>query len=566
MSSCLPMAPNCPSNPADVIALCADATWQCTTDLRLDHMHSAGGHGLSPRIAELRGRRLDDLAVKSVYPAQKEALLECLDKRQTIRDLTLSLASPAGTVWNYMLNAAPRLDPQGNFQGYVGALRAWDDVPFAEHRKGEINELLRRADVALEKEAELRREADLLLAALQILIEPTALQDKCTKLFQTIGPILSFDQAVVLRRGLGAKMTVAASSDESLLGTEWSEHATPKAVLAGEARRLGGEDLMRLAGSLPGPLRAAKAALFVPLRIGSETAVLVLLDRDHDRFAAQHLSLMQRISLIATKAFQEEDQKTALIASSKLAAMGELLATIAHEINQPVTIISMSASNGRMLLAEGGDAGEIDAKLERIESQAHRAADIVTAVRQLSYVDRLSTGHETIDLREALQAVETIARIGLEKRNITLAVDVADACPTVLGQASWLQQIVLNLITNARDAISDRARENPDRGPGVIRLEVEQAGDAVVLRVADNGGGVPEDIHERIFDPFFTLKEMGKGNGLGLALCRRLIADMGGRITLHNDDQGAVFEITLHPAESDAGEADLAAVPRLATG
>ena len=529
-------------------------------------MHSAGGHGLSPRIAELRGRRLDDLAVKSVYPAQKEALLECLDKRQTIRDLTLSLASPAGTVWNYMLNAAPRLDPQGNFQGYVGALRAWDDVPFAEHRKGEINELLRRADVALEKEAELRREADLLLAALQILIEPTALQDKCTKLFQTIGPILSFDQAVVLRRGLGAKMTVAASSDESLLGTEWPEHATPKDVLAGEAHVLGGEDLMNLAGSLPGPLRAAKVALFVPLRIGSETAVLVLLDRDHDRFAAQHLSLMQRISLIATKAFQEEDQKTALIASSKLAAMGELLATIAHEINQPVTIISMSASNGRMLLAEGGDAGEIDAKLERIESQAHRAADIVTAVRQLSYVDRLSTGHETIDLREALQAVETIARIGLEKRDITLAVDVAEACPTVQGQASWLQQIVLNLITNARDAISDRARENPDRGPGVIRVEVEQAGDAVVLRVADNGGGVPEDIHERIFDPFFTLKEMGKGNGLGLALCRRLIADMGGRITLHNDDQGAVFEITLHPAESDAGEADLAAVPRLATG
>lgn len=566
MSSCLPMAPNCPSNPADVIALCADATWQCTTDLRLDHMHSAGGHGLSPRIAELRGRRLDDLAVKSVYPAQKEALLECLDKRQTIRDLTLSLASPAGTVWNYMLNAAPRLDPQGNFQGYVGALRAWDDVPFAEHRKGEINELLRRADVALEKEAGLRREADLLLAALQILIEPTALQDKCTKLFQTIGPILSFDQAVVLRRGLGAKMTVAASSDESLLGTEWPEHATPKAVLAGEARRLGGEDLMRLAGSLPGPLRVAKAALFVPLRIGSEAAVLVLLDRDHDRFAAQHLSLMQRISLIATKAFQDEDQKTALIASSKLAAMGELLATIAHEINQPVTIISMSASNGRMLLAEGGDAGEIDAKLERIESQARRAADIVTAVRQLSYVDRLSTGHETIDLREALQAVETIARIGLEKRDITLTVDVAEACLTVQGQASWLQQIVLNLITNARDAISDRARENPDRGPGVIRVEVEQAGDAVVLRVADNGGGVPEDIHERIFDPFFTLKEMGKGNGLGLALCRRLIADMGGRITLHNDDQGAVFEITLRPAEPDAGEADLAAVPRLATG
>ncbi|HEX9769189.1 MAG TPA: ATP-binding protein, partial [Kiloniellales bacterium] len=82
----------------------------------------------------------------------------------------------------------------------------------------------------------------------------------------------------------------------------------------------------------------------------------------------------------------------------------------------------------------------------------------------------------------------------------------------------------------------------------------------------DNGGGVPEDIHERIFDPFFTLKEMGKGNGLGLALCRRLIADMGGRITLHNDDQGAVFEITLHPAESQMAEPRVAPASSLATG
>jgi signal transduction histidine kinase len=560
------MAPNSPFNPADVIALCADATWQCATDLRLDHLLSIDGRRLSPGMTDLRGRPLDVLATQAVYASQTDALLGCLEKRQTIRDLTLSLLSPAGSVRNYMLNAAPRRDAQGNFRGYVGSLRVWDDVPFAEHRKSEVNELLRQADAAVRKEANLRHESDLLLAALQVLTEPTALQEKCVKLFRIIGPTLDFDRAVVIRRGLRAKMTVSASSDEELLGTEWPEQATPKAVLAGEARLVDGDDLLELAGALPGPLGTAKAALFAPLRIGSETAVLVLLGQRRDQFDARHLSVMKRISLIATKAFQEEDQKAALIASSKLAAMGELLATIAHEINQPVTIISMSASNGRMLLEDGSKHGEIDAKLERIETQARRAADIVTAVRQLSFVDRLSTGHEAIELREVLQAVETIARIALEKRDIALTVDIAEACPKVLGQASWLQQVVLNLITNARDAIADRARETPDRGPGVIRLEVGQAGDAVVLRVADNGGGVPEDIHERIFDPFFTLKEMGKGNGLGLALCRRLIADMDGQITLHNDDHGAVFEIRLRPAAADAVEPDGVPAENLATG
>lgn len=524
------------------------------------------GRELSVGMSELRGRRLDDLAAKAIYPSQTKALLERLENHQSIRDLTLSLVSAAGPVRNFLLNAAPRRDPQGNFQGYVGAFRAWDDVPFAEYRQGETNELLRQADVALEKEGKLRREADLLLAALQILIEPTALQDKCTRLFRTIAPTLAFDQAVVLRRGLGAKMTVSASSDQEFLGIEWPERVTPRAVLAGESRLVDGDDLMALTAGLPGPLRTAKVALFAPLRIGSETAVLVLLGQSHDQFAAQHLSLMQRISLIATKAFQEEDQKTALIASSKLAAMGELLATIAHEINQPLTIISMSATNGRMLLADGGKSEKIDEKLERIETQAQRAADIVSAVRQLSYVDRISTGHETIDLPDALRTVETIATIGLEKRDIALTVDVPEACPQVQGQASWLQQIVLNLITNARDAISDRLSETAVWGPGVIRLEVERAGDNVIVRVADNGGGVPEDIQERIFDPFFTLKEMGKGNGLGLALCRRLISDMGGQISLHNDDQGAVFEITLRPADSQVAEPHADPAPRLATG
>ena len=509
---------------------------------------------------------MDDLAGRAIYASQRDALLDCIEQRSTIRDLTLSLLNSSDAVRHYLLNAMPKLDAQGCFQRYIGSLRVWDEVPFSEHRKSEATELLRQADVALEKEAMQRRDADLLLAALQILIEPSGLQEKCAKLFEIFGPPLAFDQAVVLRRGLRAKMTVAASSDASLLGIEWPKAAMPEAVLAGEARLVDSEDVTGSTEGLAGVLRTAKTSLFVPLRIDSETAVLVALGQERNQFKTRHLALMKRVSLIATKAFQDEDQKAALVTSSKLAAMGELLATIAHEINQPLTIISMSASNGRMLLEDGGALQDLDPKLERIEQQARRAADIIQAVRKLSYADRMSSGGESIDLRDALQSVEIISRIGLEKNGISLTVRVDDACPMAQGQSSWLQQVVLNLITNARDAILDRLADDPHRAPGAIRVSVSKVEGHVVLRVADNGGGIPEDIQQKIFAPFFTLKEMGKGNGLGLALCRRLISDMGGQITLRNDDEGAVFEIWLRPVSGNAGAADHSALPASATG
>lgn len=553
-------------HPADLFALCVDATWKCSTDLRLDGLQSVNGHALAPAVCALRGRRLDDLASKAVYAAQKDALLACLESRGTIRDLTLSLLNAEGQICNYMLNAAPRKDARDNFSGYVGSLRAWQKVPFAEHRQGEIVELLRQTKAALDKESKLRHEADVLLAALQIMIEPTVLQEKCAKLFDVFAPVMAFDTALVLRRGLRARFTVVATSESELLGLEWAESAVPKAVLSGEARLVEGDDFAKLREQLHDPLGASKVALFVPLCIGTETAVLALFGQHEDHFTTQHLSLMQRVSLIATKAFQEEDQKAALVGSSKLAAMGELLATIVHEINQPITVISMSATNARLLLEDGAESPEIDAKLERIEGQAHRATDIIKALRELSYVDRASSVQEEINLREALEAVETIARIGLKRVDIALKITVNEECPPVQGQSSWLQQVVLNLITNARDAISDRLSEDKSEGTGEIRVDAYPEGTHVVLRVSDNGGGVPEDIQQRIFDPFFTLKQMGKGTGLGLALCQRLIADMGGQITLRNDDRGAVFEISLHPAAPSAIEPQTAAPPRSATG
>ena len=117
-----------------------------------------------------------------------------------------------------------------------------------------------------------------------------------------------------------------------------------------------------------------------------------------------------------------------------------------------------------------------------------------------------------------------------------------DPCPLVLGHQVQVEQVILNLLTNARDAIES----NADLQERWIRLEVEIAGsESVKIIVEDSGGGIPEDIIERIFEPFYTTKKMGQGTGLGLSVSYGIIRDMGGSIIASNGDQGARFTITL---------------------
>ena len=242
-----------------------------------------------------------------------------------------------------------------------------------------------------------------------------------------------------------------------------------------------------------------------------------------------------------TRRKQVEEQ---LIQSSKLATLGEMATGIAHELNQPLNIIHMAAES---LLdeAEDGDipTDALIAKLERIEGQTDRASAIINHMRTFGRTD--TGGLEAVDLEEVAQDAVGLVSEQLRLSEIDLAVNLPGTCRKVVGQRLQLEQVVLNLLTNARDAIE--AHEAGGKKPPRITIDItdDPKSEEVGLTVQDTGGGVPDEVLDRIFEPFFTTKEVGKGTGLGLSISYGIITEMGGRIEVANADEGARFTIFL---------------------
>ena len=229
-----------------------------------------------------------------------------------------------------------------------------------------------------------------------------------------------------------------------------------------------------------------------------------------------------------------------LIQASKMATLGEMATGIAHELNQPLGVIRMASSNSLKRIDKGHeDVAFYRGKFERIEEQTARAAQIINHMRVFG---RKADGEVApFDLRESLAQMTTLARTQLHTLDISLTVDFPDEPAFVLGECVIFEQVLLNLFSNARDAI-----EMQGQGAGEIHVSAAfGTPEGHVIRIEDTGGGVPEDILDKLFEPFFTTKEPGKGTGLGLSISFGTIRDMSGEITVKNTDRGACFAIRL---------------------
>ncbi len=239
-----------------------------------------------------------------------------------------------------------------------------------------------------------------------------------------------------------------------------------------------------------------------------------------------------------------------LIQASKLATLGEMATGIAHELNQPLGIIRMASNNSAKRVAKGQiDADYLTAKLERISEQTERAAQIINHMRIFG---RTSDGEvRTFDLAASVENACTLMSRQLSATGILLTQEIATGSAAVDGQQVMFEQVILNLLNNARDAIEDH-RGSAEGGDIHVSL-VEQSEDFWSISVADSGGGVPEAILDRLFDPFFTTKEPGKGTGLGLSISYGIIRDMGGTIAATNTTRGARFRIDLPKSRAGMG-------------
>lgn len=234
-----------------------------------------------------------------------------------------------------------------------------------------------------------------------------------------------------------------------------------------------------------------------------------------------------------------------LIQASKMATLGEMATGIAHELNQPLGVIRMAASNCVKRIGKGQcDPDYMAGKLTRIGEQTKRASLIIDHMRVFG---RKADGNPVpFDLRDSLEQISTLARAQLQTLDISLRVSIPDSSAIVMGERVIFEQVLLNLISNARDAI-----EMQGTGSGEISVAADFGrADGHSITIQDTGGGVPEDVLERLFEPFFTTKEPGKGTGLGLSISFGTIQEMSGTISVQNTKQGACFAIQLPDAGS----------------
>lgn len=222
---------------------------------------------------------------------------------------------------------------------------------------------------------------------------------------------------------------------------------------------------------------------------------------------------------------------------ARVASLTELSGSLAHELSQPLAIILSNAQAAQRLIAQPvPDVAEVRAILNDIVEEDGRAGDVIKRLRIL--FKRGAVGPEPLSLHEAIEDVLRLLQADLIARGVTVARDLAEDLPPVLGDRVQLQQVVLNLVTNAADAMV----ETP-YGSRHLHIHTRRTNDAVRLSVRDHGCGLPADV-ERLFAPFHTTK--ADGLGMGLAICRTIVGAHQGRLWAEpHVECGAVFHLEL---------------------
>ncbi|MEM7529246.1 MAG: PAS-domain containing protein [Pseudomonadota bacterium] len=229
-------------------------------------------------------------------------------------------------------------------------------------------------------------------------------------------------------------------------------------------------------------------------------------------------------------------QREATHQNEKLTALGELLASVAHELNNPLSVV---VGHSLMLREETADPTLLR-RIEKISVAAERCARIVKTF--LAMARERPTERAPASVRTILDTALEMTAHSIQTMGVELEVDPVRDLPPVLADADQMAQLFVNLIVNAGQAVAARGRD------GRIQIAARHDTDrrAVIITIADNGPGVPDDLRARIFEPFFTTKEIGDGTGVGLALCHRIASAHGARIEVSESPLGgALFSVLI---------------------
>ena len=289
------------------------------------------------------------------------------------------------------------------------------------------------------------------------------------------------------------------------------------------------------------PVSTAEINLQLP---GREHAWWVWSDRGVFDQQGQLLEI-QAVGRDNTEVRRSQQQLTQ---SAKMATLGEMATGLAHEINQPLNVMRMAIVNVLKRLEKGDvQIDYLTDKLKRIDTQVQRAARVVDHMRVFGR--RSEIEQQPFNPAQAIEGTLSLLAEGMRGKGVDLRVSEPVFEVQVQGYVDQLEQVLINLMVNARDALLGKREGNSTFSPW-ISLYAERDEQSVRLWVEDNGGGIDPRLLERIFEPFFTTKPVGVGTGLGLSVSYGIIENMGGRLSVRNSTEGARFciELPIAPA------------------
>ena len=234
--------------------------------------------------------------------------------------------------------------------------------------------------------------------------------------------------------------------------------------------------------------------------------------------------------------------------ANRVATMGQLTASIAHEINQPIAALLTNAGTAaRWLSRRPPNLEKAKPLIDRIISDGRRTADIVSRIRDFS--KKAPARKEGLEINEAILEIMRLARAAISEHGVSVNMQLSEELPHILGDRTQLQQVILNLIMNAIEALSEVSEGSRE----LVISTSETDPDGVLVAVGDSGPGLPPAGLARVFEPFFTTK--ANGLGMGLSICRSIVEAHGGRLwATPNQPNGAVFRVMLPVGEQPLGK------------
>ena len=260
------------------------------------------------------------------------------------------------------------------------------------------------------------------------------------------------------------------------------------------------------------------------------------------------LKVILAMVIDVTERIEAEQQ---VIQANKMATLGEMATGVAHELNQPLSVIQMISSFFVRKLDRGDlpDKESLSDVSSKLRSNVERASKIINHMREFG---RKSTSEvESVQINEVILRSLDFFSQQLRLRNIEVVLDLVEGVPMIKADPNRLEQVFINLLTNARDAIEEKSPQEPSpQGGKRITIRTRFNRRYVFAEVCDTGIGIPKEITRKIFEPFFTTKTVGKGTGLGLSISYRIVSDFGGTIdAVSKEGEGACFNIRF-PRES----------------